>query len=209
MVRLVFVACFAMLATGCATKEQTYKPPDATKLRAAEQRYEKTITKARQLSVSAHKQTIEARDAAMQMTLIFSTVLANLGDLLAKVPEPLRGSVQTIIDEVKDLQTRQGELITRLNQTTETQTQLEALFVQAERDKVSVLQSAEEYFTNAQGLADDATRENAAAVKAEKALSWYRWHWYLGWIIFVSGILMAIIIAVLKFTGRLALKTAI
>ena len=40
---------------------------------------------------------------------------------------------------------------------------------------------------------------------ARKKLFWYRIHFFLGWVIFITGVIACIILFVLKVTGRLAI----
>jgi hypothetical protein len=44
--------------------------------------------------------------------------------------------------------------------------------------------------------------------KTAKTLWWYRLHFFLGWIILATGILACLVVAFLKFTGRLAIAAA-
>ncbi len=44
--------------------------------------------------------------------------------------------------------------------------------------------------------------------KTAKALWWYRLHWWGAWIVFGLGVVACILLAFLKFTGRLAIAAA-
>jgi hypothetical protein len=44
--------------------------------------------------------------------------------------------------------------------------------------------------------------------KQSKILLWYRLHFYLGWAIFITGVIACVVLFILKVTGRLAILGA-
>ncbi len=62
---------------------------------------------------------------------------------------------------------------------------------------------------NAQKLADNATDERNSRIKAEKNLSWYRWHWWGSWIVLGAGVIACIILAVIKWGAKWSAKLAV
>lgn len=183
-----FLAATCLLSSvffvGCATRPHTYLPPDATKLKTSTTRVSTAVA-------AAHASANKARttvSAASAMAKHAKTEVAKIKNVAAAL-------VQEIADldsKLTDAQAQQTELDNHLREA-------DVARAQVEKDKA-------DYFANAKKLADQATAENAARIKAERSLSWYRWHWYLGFIILGGGIILCIVIAILKFTGRLALK---
>lgn len=57
-------------------------------------------------------------------------------------------------------------------------------------------------------LIDHDTKTTIALNKANAALNWYRWHWWGAWIALGAGVLACLVVAFLKFTGRLAIAGA-
>lgn len=52
---------------------------------------------------------------------------------------------------------------------------------------------------------DDFNDTKDKYASAVKKLWWYRIHWFLGWIVFIVGILAGVAIWILKITGKLAI----
>jgi hypothetical protein len=57
-------------------------------------------------------------------------------------------------------------------------------------------------------LADHDKKETDRANKLDKALWWYRLHWWGAWIMLGLGILACAVFAFLKFSGRIAITAA-
>jgi chromosome segregation ATPase len=121
----------------------------------------------------------------------------------------LAKQVQTEAAALKDapptLVAKVNELEGKLNETTQSQTKLESDLQEADKAKAQVEKDKTDYFDSAQKLADAASQEREKRIKAESSLHWYRMHWWGAWIVFGLGILACIVLAVLKFTGKLLL----
>lgn len=170
----------------CATAPRKYQPPDASKLKASTQKLSQEVD-------SAHA---EARQA--QASVSFAAAkLAHIKSEVAKlkdVPLALTNEINDLEKNVTDAQGNQVRLDQHLTEADKAKTQVE-------KDKT-------EYFAGSQKLADQATAENAHRITAEQKLSWYRWHFFLGWIILGTGIAACIFVAFLKLTGKLAVAGA-
>lgn len=90
----------------------------------------------------------------------------------------------------------------KLAEAQTTQKELETHLTEADQAKAQVEKDKLEYFGSAQKLADDATNERNARIKAEQSLHWYRVHWILTWGLFGLGILLSAIFAIAKFAGK-------
>lgn len=178
----------------CATAPRHYQPPDPTKMNASRQRLGTAVTKSRATATKAKSQVGEAKK-------ISASVNEKLTALKKKVPKEL-------VPVVEEIEVAQKQQDAKLTETIETQTVLEGQLTEADNAKLQHEKDDLEYQGKAGTLADTATAERNARIKAEKALSWYRWHWWGSWIALGAGILACGVFAFLKFTGRLAIAGA-
>lgn len=173
-----------LLLCSCATRPKTYLPPDSTKLKASTTRVSTAVA-------AAHASANKARatvSSASAMAKHAKTEVAKIKNVPA-----------ALVQEVSDLDVKLTEAQTQ-------QTELENHLREADVARAQVEKDKNDYFNAAQSLANDATNERNARIKAEKSLSWYRWHWWGSWIALGLGIVACGVFAFLKFTGRLALK---
>jgi hypothetical protein len=180
VVAAVSAAC---LFSSCATRPRAYAPPDAARINASTHRVSVAVDRAHtsarkaQTSVSeAVKRTAEVREETRKLKDVPPTLLAKVNELDS------------------NLRSAQVE-----------QALLEKQLVEADAAKAQVEKDKTDYFAAAQKLADEATAERDKRIKVEKALSWYRWHWWGSWIVLGLGIVACGLLAFLKFTGRLAI----
>lgn len=181
----------AIFFSGCATAPRHYLPPDATKMNASRQRLGQAVEKSRATASRAKSQVIEAQNLS-------SARNEKLAALKKQVPKEL-------VPAVEDIEAASQQQDAKLAEAVETQIVLESQLTEADNAKIQHEKDDLEYQGKAGGLADTATSERNARIKAENSLSWYRWHWFLSWIIAGIGVAVCILIAVLKFTGRLAI----
>jgi seryl-tRNA synthetase len=181
MTRIV-LALAALAMCSCATRPHTYQAPSPAHLSASTGRLNQAVTKAHDYARKAQGSVSDA--AAM---------VKEVRDETAKLKEV----PPTLIAKVNDLEQK-------LNEASNEQALLEVSLREADLAKVQVEKDKAEYFASAKKLADNATAENGARIKAEKALSWYRWHSWLLRIGAAVAVLVIIVLAFLWFTGRLA-----
>lgn len=171
----------ALILSSCATQPRTYQPPDATKLKASTGKLSKEVEASH---IAARKAQASVKEA--------SEMAKHAKAEVAKI----KNVPPTVTQEINDLNDR---LIAAQQQ----QQELEQHLAEADKARAEVEKDKADYFVKAEKLAEDATRENGKAVKAEKSLSWYRWHWWGSWIVLGVGIIACIIFAVIKFAGKL------
>lgn len=168
----------------CATSPKTYAPPSPTKLQQSTQRVSKAVT-------AAHTHANQAKQKVQEATEIAHEV--------AKEAATVKTLPPTLLGHINDLEAK-------LDETRTSQSNLEADLVEADKAKTQVEQDKTEYFSAAQKLADAATIERDKRIKDETTLHWYRVHFFLGWIIFGTGVLACVVLAILKISGKLAGK---
>jgi len=122
----------------------------------------------------------------------------------------MAGKAQSGLQEIKDVPPEMilvvANLVGELNQAQSIQMTLDKQLQEADKQDAEARRQISDYIGAAGSLAAQATRENEARIKAEKSLSWYRWHWWGSWIVFGLGVLAVLILAFLKFTGKLVTK---
>lgn len=181
MKRLLLIPVLCLVS--CATRPHTYAPPSSSKLKASTQRVFVAVNK-------AHVHANEAKTKVDEAAQIAKEVQKETAQLKDVPPSVLEGF---------------ANLELKLNETTQVQAQLESDLREADAAKAEVEKDKQAYFNSAQGLADSATQERESRIKAEKVASYYRWHFWLSWIVLGLGILACVFVAFLKFTGRLVI----
>lgn len=183
--RILSILCIlssVMFLSSCATQPRTYAPPDATKLR-------QSTTRVSQAVDAAHTSARKAQGSVNEAATLAKRNRAAVSKLKDVPPEVLSGL---------------AEQETKLAEVQQQQVELDRHLAEADAAKAQVEKDKADYFGQAQKLADAATNERNARIKAEKALSWYRWH---SWMLKIVGALAVVGIGVLVFlwfTGRLA-----
>ncbi len=193
-----------LLFAGCVTRQHTYQAPDATKMNAARQRLSTDVERA---SVSAKKAQGQVNNASVSTAKIIKlsgTISVKLVTIHDKVPAELKPAIEDIQADLAAEKDEQALLTDMLTQATATQRTLEGELLQAQTDKAQLSAESQAYADKAGQLAQNATDENTARIKAEKALSWYRWHSLFLKIAAGVAILAIIFVIFLWVTGRLA-----
>ena len=183
---IALLSALALCAGGCATRAKQYSAPDPGKLNTSTARVAKAVNEAHDAARAAKTNVDEAIGRQKEIETEISAI--------ADVPPTLR---QKINDQDKTL----GEASVH-------QQALEEHLTEADIAKADAQNAKDEYFAASKTLADDATNERNKRIADEKALSWYRWHWWGSWIVLGLGVVACGLIAFLKFTGKLALAGA-
>lgn len=200
--------CVALLMCSCATREKTYKPPSDAKVRASEKVLTEKVAKARETAAKAKQATQEAKEIAARLDASAKIWGPMVEKLIKDVPEEFKQPARDIQNALKEQVVQEGFLKAKIDEAVGHNAQLEIELKEAETARGILKQAQQEYQNEALGLANDATNERNLRIKAEKALSWYRWHWWGSWIALGLGIVACGIFAFLKFTGRLAFTGA-
>lgn len=207
MKRVLLLISVAALSS-CATRPKIYQAPDDSKVAAATADLNTKVTKARDTAAKAKVSTEEAQKHGQILIDLGKTTGEKIETLRLKLPlewQPLANEVKSSFD----LQmSEEGIVRDKLGIAVGWNTQLDGQLKDAEKARATLQSEQGNYAGAAASLAKTATDERDARIKDEKALSWYRWHFYLTWFIAGAGLLVCIVLAFLKFTGRLALSGA-
>lgn len=202
----------ALSLSACAT---TFHAPNNAKLEASTKRLSSAVTKATNAVVKAtntagraQAQVDAARKAADKEATASASVLTQLDDLLKRLPPELKAKGDALKAAVIEDQVAIGDIVTHVDGAQKEQSQLNkdladatAANTESTAADAQVQVDKQEYYDNADKLA-------ATATKDSKALAWYRLHWYLGFIVLGAGVIICVIVAILKVTGRLAFSAA-
>lgn len=191
---LILVSCAALCA--CATRPKTYQPPSSSKIIASSQRVSSTVTKAQTTAAKAQKQVKDAKSTAEEVVAVSAIVERQVQDVPNAPPE--------LLNTINRLMVKEGILTSQLFDANQTNDMLFHELGAAQTARIDLQKDQVEYIANAQKLANDATSERDGRIKAEKALSWYRWHSLF--LKLVTGLIVLVIIGVLFLwlTGKLA-----
>jgi signal transduction protein with GAF and PtsI domain len=131
-------------------------------------------------------------------------VKMKLERLRQQVPDPYKAAVVGGQSAPSQAEAAADAQRAKLDEAIGWNNRLEGHLRDAESARATLQKAQEEYVQKALKLADDASTERAARVKAENALHWYRWHWWGSWIALGLGVLACVVFALLKATGKLA-----
>lgn len=73
---------------------------------------------------------------------------------------------------------------------------------------VKVEEAHKDYYVEAQKLANTTTSINDKLVETETTLHWYRWHFWMSWIVLGGGVALTAVIIWLWKSGKLAARAA-
>lgn len=204
---LLFIA--ALFITSCATPKRTYQPPDATEVNRLTGEVKSGITKSRE-AFKGGRTDIESSQKEVDALSLASVDLLKQIDELGKVApavlQPRIGSIKLGFDK---FQSHEDALTSHLAAGWTKINDGEQVIIITQAKEIELEKKQAGYYAEAKTLADNATAENRARVSAEEKLHWYRMHWWGTWIACGAGIILFLVLAFLKFTGRLALKSAI
>lgn len=204
MKALLTILLLTLLA-GCAGRPKHYAPPDASAVIASSRRLATAVDSATRSAERAAVAVESAKAIAQRESALGAEAQTKLATLLRVTPPELQPLVDEIKAKVDELSVEHENMIARIEDAGREHATLRQQLHEAQAAKAQFASDAERYLASAQKLADDASRENARALKAEKALSWYRWRWWGSWIVLGLGVVACGIVGFLKFTGRLAI----
>lgn len=196
---IVFAISALLCFSSCA---HVYHAPPNAKLEASTARLSNAVTKATNTAERARAHVDAARKAADKEATSSATVLSQLDDLLKVLPPELKAKGDSLKAAVVQDQSDIGEIVTHVDGAKSEHTQLTKDLDEAASAKQQVAIDKQEYYADADKLAAQATKDS-------KALAWYRLHWFLGWAIFISGIVACIILAVIKWGAKWSAKLGV
>lgn len=191
----LIVLCGLFLSS-CAT---TFHAPNNAKLEASTKRLSAAVTKATNTAERARIHVEAARKAADKEAISSASVLTQLDDLLKVLPPELKAKGDSLKAAVDQDQTDVGEIVVHVDGAQKEHGQLAKDLFEASAAKLQVEIDKQEYYEKADKLA-------AIATKDSKALAWYRRHFFLGWAIFISGIIACVVLALLKWGTKWGVK---
>ena len=186
----------------CAT---TFHAPNNAKLEASTKRLSNAVVKATNTAERARGHVDAAKKAADKEAVVSASVLVQLDQLLKVLPPELKAKGDALKEVVVADQVDIGKIVTHVDGAQTEHAQLTKDLAEATAAKQQVAIDKQQYYENADKLA-------ATATKDSKALAWYRLHFFLGWAIFISGIIACIVLAIVKWgakwSGKLAVAAA-
>lgn len=203
-VRLFLAA--GLLLEGCASRPHPYKPPDSSTLVESGRRIAGAVVAAHTTARLARGSLAEAARSSQREGDRLAALPPKLSELLRIAPVELRPVVAALQIDVSDLQRAHEMTVAQIAETQRAQSALASELEKANAAKNENAIAQMEFIAAADHFAALATGENAARVKAENSLLWYRLRWWGSWAALGAGMVGCGIFALLKFTGRLAMK---
>jgi hypothetical protein len=204
----IFLISCSFLFGACATTHKTYQPPPNAKLEASTKRLSEAVARASNATERVTSHVVAARKAADKEATSSATVLTQLEDLIKVLPPELKAKGDALKKAVVEDQGDIGEIVTHVDGAQTELGQLRKYVDEAKSADAQVKTDKNEYYRNAQKLANDATSEREARIKAESQLvkeKWIRILWRIG-----GGLIVALIsgVVILYFTGKLGIVLA-
>lgn len=205
---LAVFALAALLSSGCATKRQKFNAPDPAKVIEATRR----VKVSQKAAHDAHKKERESVKAAQANADSLS--LASFGaitdlDALAKIaPLELQPPIAVIHLDVEKMQEIELLLASNLAAAWTHGDETEKHLIATDANVVNLEVEHVNYYSNAQKLADKTTAINDKLVDTETTLHWYRWHFWMSWIVLGAGVAIAITIFILWKAGKFTIRQA-
>lgn len=207
--RLIAVLAVLLLCNGCETKQQTYNAPDPTAVREKTRLVKEGVRLSRFDVEEARKHIEAAQNTADALSTLSLSLLGKVDALAKDAPIELQKPIGEIRLDVVDLQENDKALASILVNAWDKNDAAQKHLVETDAREAELEQKQREYYENAQKLADKATDENAHRIKAEKKLSWYRWHFWGSWIALGSGVIACAVAAFLKWGTKWGAKLGV
>lgn len=204
----LLVLAAVMFLSACATPHKVYQAPSNAKVTASTLAVRTGITKSRDTAREAEQLVQDAQSHADAVLTRSTAVLGKVDGLALIAPAVMQGPIGVLRTDVVDLQGEETLLASSLSQARAKQDTLNAQLTETVLRESELEQHQAGYYSDAQQLAKTATAEREQRITVEKKLSWYRYHFFLSWGIAAAGVLVCIVLAFLKFTGRLAVSAA-
>lgn len=202
------IPILACLFAGCAHTAKHYDAPDSSKLRASAGKLAEKVTAAKATAARASAAVSAAKVSVDRETAKIAEISPRVENLLRVSPVELRPEVEALKGEVDELKIDHDETVAHVTAAKGEQSTLAAQLEEANAAKNEVEKLSPAYFADVDKLAARANTAETGWAKDSKSLAWYRLHWWGAWIIAGLGILVCIVLAFLKFTGRLALSVS-
>lgn len=186
----------ALCLSSCAT---TFHAPNNAKLEASTKRLSSAVTKSVITGERGRIHVEAAAVAAKKEASAAESLSKQTDELVALLPPELKAKGEALKAAVAEDHAEVGEIVTNVYAAQLDHVQLKKDLDEATAAKQQVEVDKQEYYDNADKLA-------ATATKDSKALAWYRLHWFLGWTIFISGIIACIVLAIVKWGTKWGLK---
>lgn len=191
-----------MLALFCVSCATTFHAPSNAKLEASTKRLSNAVTKATDTAERARTRVEAAQKAADKEATVSASVLTQLDELVQVLPPELKARGRALKATVADEQAAVGEIVTNVNGAQIEHVQLTKDLAEAKAAKLQVEVDKREYYAGADILAAKATKDS-------KKLAWYRLHFFLGWAIFISGVIACIVFSIVKWGAKWSAKLGI
>lgn len=195
--------CF--LIASCATQPKKYLPPDNTKVVESTRKVRSGIKHAKDLAADSKKAVEQTQKDADELSTLSLSLSQKLDAIIKVAPADLQSQLAAAKKDSDRIQLVEGILKGGLTLAWTKQDELEKHLIITDAHADDLENNQNRYYTDAGHLADIATNERDSRIKAEKTASWYRWHFWLSWIVLATGLIACGVIAFLKFTGRLAI----
>jgi chromosome segregation ATPase len=204
--KLPLVVPIFLFLAGCAHQAVHYSAPDSSKLRASSGKLAEKVTAAKATAARASAAISAAKLSTDRESARIAEIAPRVENLLRVSPVELRPEIEALKGEVEDLKTDHEETVSHVDAAVAEQKTLGAQLEEANAAKNEVAQYGPEYFAKVDKLTDELNAAEVARAKDSKALLWYRLHWWAAWIVAGLGVVVCVVLAFLKATGRLALS---
>lgn len=176
----------------CATK---YNAPDSTKVVETTSKVKAGVKKAKENADVVAKAVKEAQETFDKIIVISTTIEGIVAEILKIAPEELKPPLLQLQTKTEELRAEESNFNSSLIFINQKQIEQQTTLVAVQAYEKDLDTHQQNYFDNAQKIADTATKLSAK-------VAWYQWHWWGSWIALGIGILLCLIFAGLKFSGK-------
>lgn len=208
---LAIIGCALLCgaSVGCVSPHKTYLPPSNVKVTASTKKVTDGAAAAHSASREA-KTHVQAAQKHNDALLVTGLVLQQKLDAIIKLaPVELQPALAAVKQDAMEMQGHLDGIKTELDGAYAKQNETEAHQIKLDQDIVQLKKDQAEYYSNAQGLADNATQEREDKIKVQKKLLWYRIRFWGAWIALGSAVVVGIILWIAKGAAKFGIKTAI
>lgn len=206
--KLIFAISCASIFGACAHVPTHYASPDSTALRNSSGVLIEKVTEARATTARASAAVGSARESLGRETVLLDSLGPDMDKMMIVAPASLKPQIEAIKTEMDALRADHEESVGHVDTAQKEQAAATGQLEQANAAKNEVEKLSPVYFGEVDKLATKANAAEAGWAKDSKNLQWYRIHFWLSWIIAGAGVLVCLLVAFLKFTGRLTLSAA-
>lgn len=203
----VILVC-ALFAGGCVSSHKKYQPPSNAKVQASTKKVTDGASAAHASSRKSKEHVVAAQKHNDALMVTGVELQKKLDAIIKLAPPELQGALAEVKGDVTDIQDHATGLETELKDAHMKQDETEAHQIKLDQDITEWKKNMGDYYSNAQGLADNATQEREDLIKVQKERNALRFTGFLWKAGAVVGVLLIILFIVLKVTGKLALGAA-